>query len=272
MVRSYACQSFGSTGTSLIAGSSEHGPLIRKIHKRELLLSVCCCWAKRVQVVSFNRQCYELQMSFGSTGTSLIAGSSEHGPLIRKIHKRELLLSVCCCWAKRVQVVSFNRQCYELQMWMFTAQVTSAVSGHYGFSVETLASRSLVATKCKSTVDPTESRPSSRTDRFVHPASHLAAASVRPSSVTTLNTVKSVFRPQKPVYLATVDVRSLKQSGQQVALARTLDSLCIDVCCLSETRTQDASTVIELTAPSLFSRFRLRTSGDAGAAAAGYAG
>ncbi|GAA53774.1 ATP-binding cassette transporter, partial [Clonorchis sinensis] len=108
--------------------------------------------------------------------------------------------------------------------------------------------------------------PSSRTDRFARPASHLAADSVPPSSATSLNTSKSVFKPRKPVYLATFNVRSLKQAGQQVALARTLDSLRIDVCCLSETRTQDASTVIELTAPSLSSRFRLRTSGDAEAA------
>ncbi|KER21670.1 hypothetical protein T265_10060 [Opisthorchis viverrini] len=84
--------------------------------------------------------------------------------------------------------------------------------------------------------------PSSRTDRFARPASLSAAASARPSSVTTLNTSKSVFKPRKPVYLATFNVRTLKQAGQQVALARTLDSLCIDVCCLSETRTQDAST------------------------------
>ncbi|GAA47496.1 hypothetical protein CLF_100435 [Clonorchis sinensis] len=114
--------------------------------------------------------------------------------------------------------------------------------------------------------------PSSRTDRFARPTSHLAADCVRPSSVTSVNTSKSVFKPRKPVYLATFNVRSLKQAGQQVALARTPDSLCIDVCCLSETRTQDASTLIELTAPSLSSRFRLRTSGDAEAAAAGYAG
>ncbi|KER31953.1 hypothetical protein T265_12887 [Opisthorchis viverrini] len=86
-----------------------------------------------------------------------------------------------------------------------------------------------------------------------------------------LKHVEVCFQTPKTVYLATFNVRTLKQAGQQVALARTLDSLCIDVCCLSETRTQDASTVIELTAPSLSSRFRLRTSGDAEAAAAGYA-
>ncbi|KER28215.1 hypothetical protein T265_04891 [Opisthorchis viverrini] len=97
-------------------------------------------------------------------------------------------------------------------------------------------------------------------------------ASARPSSVTTLNTSKSVFKPRKPVYLATFNVRTLKQAGQQVAFARTLDSLCIDVCCLSETRTQYASVVIKQTAPSLSYRFRLRTSGDAKAAVAGYAG
>ncbi|GAA54449.1 hypothetical protein CLF_102996 [Clonorchis sinensis] len=53
-------------------------------------------------------------------------------------------------------------------------------------------------------------RPSSRTDRFARPASHLAADCVRPSSATSLNTSKSVFKPRKPVYLATFNVRSLK--------------------------------------------------------------
>ncbi|KER26023.1 hypothetical protein T265_06658 [Opisthorchis viverrini] len=109
--------------------------------------------------------------------------------------------------------------------------------------------------------------PSSGPGRFAHPASHSAATSARPSSVTTLNTSKSVFKPRKPACLAAFNVRTLKQADQQGALALTLDSICIDACCLSETRTQD-----ELTAPSLSSRFRLRTSGDAEAAAAGYAG
>ncbi|GAA48578.1 hypothetical protein CLF_101776 [Clonorchis sinensis] len=112
----------------------------------------------------------------------------------------------------------------------------------------------------------------SGTDHFAHCASHSAADSVRPSSVTTLNTSNSVFKPRKPVYLAAFNVRTLKQVGRQVALARTLDSLCIDVCCLSETTMQDASTVIELIAPSSSSRLRLRTSGEADAAAAGYVG
>ncbi|KER22051.1 hypothetical protein T265_14950, partial [Opisthorchis viverrini] len=86
---------------------------------------------------------------------------------------------------------------------------------------------------------------SSRTGRSACPASHSAAASVRPSSVTTLNTSKSVFKPRKPVNLATFNARTLKQTDQQVALARMLDSTY---------------------------RFRLRTSGDAEAAAAAYTG
>ena len=83
---------------------------------------------------------------------------------------------------------------------------------------------------------------------------------------------KSLFKPRHSVYLAAFNVRTLKQAGQQAALALTLDSLGIDVCCVSETRIQDASTVIELTAPSVSTRFRLRTSGDPEAAAAGCAG
>ncbi|KER26511.1 hypothetical protein T265_06233 [Opisthorchis viverrini] len=100
----------------------------------------------------------------------------------------------------------------------------------------------------------------------------IKVTSAHPSSFTTLNNSKYVFKHQKPVYLSTFNVRTLKQAGQEVALPRTPDPLCIDLCCLSETRTQDTSTVIELTAPSHSSRFRLLTSGDAEAAAAGYAG
>ena len=84
--------------------------------------------------------------------------------------------------------------------------------------------------------------------------------------------VSSLFRPRCSVYVAAFNVRTLKQAGQQAALARTLDSLNIDVCCVSETRIQDSSTVIELSAPAVSSTFRLRTSGDTEAAAAGYAG
>ncbi|KER30588.1 hypothetical protein T265_03062 [Opisthorchis viverrini] len=65
---------------------------------------------------------------------------------------------------------------------------------------------------------------------------------------------------------------TLKQAGQQAALDLTLDSLGIDVCCVSKTSIQDASTVVKLTTPSVSARFRLRTSGDSAAAAVGLTG
>ena len=61
-----------------------------------------------------------------------------------------------------------------------------------------------------------------------------------------------------PVYLAAFNVRTLKQAGQQAALALTLDSLGVDVCCVSETRIQDSSVITELTAPSVSSHWRYR--------------
>ncbi|KER33763.1 hypothetical protein T265_00441 [Opisthorchis viverrini] len=48
-----------------------------------------------------------------------------------------------------------------------------------------------------------------------------------------------------------IQLGSRKKAGQQTALASTLDSLCIHVCCLSETRSQNVSTVTELIGPSL---------------------
>jgi len=62
------------------------------------------------------------------------------------------------------------------------------------------------------------------------------------------------------------------QSGQQAALALTLNSLNLDICCLSETRIQDSSRVIDLKVPSQTTCYKLRTSGDVQAAAAGQAG
>jgi len=81
-----------------------------------------------------------------------------------------------------------------------------------------------------------------------------------------------LFKPRSSVYLGAFNVRTLKQAGQQAALVRTLDSLAIDVCCVSETRIQDPSTYVNLSAPSVCSRYRLRTSGDPSSQAAGYAG
>ena len=67
-------------------------------------------------------------------------------------------------------------------------------------------------------------------------------------------------------------MRTLKQAGQQAALVSTLESLSIDVCCLSETRLYDSSTVVRLTAPSISSQYFLRCSGDPAATATGHAG
>ncbi|KER30676.1 hypothetical protein T265_02918 [Opisthorchis viverrini] len=114
--------------------------------------------------------------------------------------------------------------------------------------------------------------PALRTDDSVRHASVLRAASARHMVPTSSGISRSVLKPRHPLYLAAFNVRTLKQAGQQAALALTLDSLGIDVCCVSETRIQDASTVIELTAPSVSTRFRLRTSGDPEAAAVGCAG
>ncbi|KER23840.1 hypothetical protein T265_14560, partial [Opisthorchis viverrini] len=75
------------------------------------------------------------------------------------------------------------------------------------------------------------------------------------------------FQSGYPVSLAAFNVHSLKQAEQQAALALTLDSLGIDVCCASETRIRDASTVIELTP-----RQSPLASGDPEAAAVGCAG
>ncbi|GAA48472.1 hypothetical protein CLF_101653 [Clonorchis sinensis] len=114
--------------------------------------------------------------------------------------------------------------------------------------------------------------PALRTDDSVRFASVLRAASARHMASTSSDTSKSIFKPRHSVYLAAFNVRTLKQAGQQAALALTLESLGIYVCCVSETRIQDASIVIELTAPSVSIRFRLRSSGDPEAAEAGCAG
>ncbi|KER20357.1 hypothetical protein T265_11075 [Opisthorchis viverrini] len=83
---------------------------------------------------------------------------------------------------------------------------------------------------------------------------------------------QSLSQNHSSFYLAASNVRTLKQAGQQAALALTPESLGLDMCCVSETRIQDASTAIELTALSVSTRFRLRTSGDPVAAAVGCAG
>ncbi|GAA49627.1 hypothetical protein CLF_103310 [Clonorchis sinensis] len=108
------------------------------------------------------------------------------------------------------------------------------------------------------------SGPALRTDYSVHLASVLRALSARHMAPTLSGLSKSLLKPGHPVYLAAFNVRTLKQT-KKAALALTRG---INVCCISETRIQDSSKVFELTARSLSTRSRLRTSGDLGSAAA----
>ncbi|CAH8497241.1 unnamed protein product [Dicrocoelium dendriticum] len=84
----------------------------------------------------------------------------------------------------------------------------------------------------------------------------------------------SLWSPRVSLRLACLNVRTLLQIGQQAALARTLETLSIDICCLSETRLQDSSSVLTLRSPTCDTggTFSLRLSGDDAASNAGQAG
>ncbi|CAH8544383.1 unnamed protein product [Dicrocoelium dendriticum] len=63
------------------------------------------------------------------------------------------------------------------------------------------------------------------------------------------------------------------QIGRQACLARTLETLSVDICCLSETRLQDATTIITTNSPANSDvKYHLRLPGDPEDAAAGQAG
>ena len=93
--------------------------------------------------------------------------------------------------------------------------------------------------------------PSIRTDSSIPPDFRLVAV----SSSHDIRYSTTIFRPRVPVYMAAFNVRTPKQAGQQAALAFTLDSFGFYVCCLSETRIQDATIVTELTTHSVSYRF-----------------
>ncbi|KAA3670960.1 uncharacterized protein DEA37_0009507, partial [Paragonimus westermani] len=102
---------------------------------------------------------------------------------------------------------------------------------------------------------------------------HSNTVPISPSSRHSVSDLpRPVLRPRTQINIGAFNVRTLKQIGQQAALARTSDSLHIDVCCISETRIHDSSQCIELTAPSLSTRYWLYTSGDSPAAVTGHAG
>jgi exonuclease III len=83
-----------------------------------------------------------------------------------------------------------------------------------------------------------------------------------------------ILNPRTSFNLSSFNVRTLMQIGQQAALAHTLESLNIDICCLSETRLHDASTIVRLSSPNINSTttYSLRVSGDESNATAGQAG
>ena len=75
----------------------------------------------------------------------------------------------------------------------------------------------------------------------------------------------------RTINIRAFNVRTLAQIGQKASLAITLSSLNVDICCVSETRIQDSSAVLQLSCPNSDEYF-LRLSGDNAAAAAGRAG
>jgi len=95
---------------------------------------------------------------------------------------------------------------------------------------------------------------------------------ILPSKITPNN---ALLNSRESVFIGAFNVRTLCQIGQQASLAETLLSLKIDVCCVSETRIQDPTSVIHLKplrANPAISQFTLRVSGDPAATARGLYG
>ena len=78
--------------------------------------------------------------------------------------------------------------------------------------------------------------------------------------------------PRKTINIVAFNVRTSTQIVHQASLAITLSSLNVDICCVSETRIQDSSAVLQLSCPNSDNKYFLRLSGDDAAAAAGRAG
>ncbi|CAH8519273.1 unnamed protein product [Schistosoma haematobium] len=88
------------------------------------------------------------------------------------------------------------------------------------------------------------------------------------------NTEAVFLKPRAPFKLAAFNVRTLMQVGQQIGLAMSLESLHIDVCCLSEAHIQDSGEVLQIRSPSVTSKslFYVRLSGDPVASSSDLAG
>ena len=118
--------------------------------------------------------------------------------------------------------------------------------------------------------------PAAATAGFVTPDSttmHLLTPA-QTHNGTRPNKAGGLLHRNQPLRLAAFNVRTLRQCGQQAALHRTLESLDIDICCLSETRIQDPSVLYRLRSPtgSSGTAYHLRLSEDCAASAAGQAG
>ncbi|CAH8448391.1 unnamed protein product [Schistosoma rodhaini] len=89
-----------------------------------------------------------------------------------------------------------------------------------------------------------------------------------------MNTEAVFLKPRTPFKLASFNVRTLMHIRQQIGLAMSLEGLNVDVCCLSETRIQDSSEVLQIRSPSVASKslFHVRLSGDPVASSSGLAG
>ena len=107
-----------------------------------------------------------------------------------------------------------------------------------------------------------------------------AKQSLNTSKQTTSKTItpavmrNTILKPRSLLHLAAFNVRTLCQIGQQAALACTLETFNIDICCVSETRIQDPTSIITLRSPdpTSNSRYFLRVSGDSAASSRGLAG
>ncbi|VDP41027.1 unnamed protein product [Schistosoma margrebowiei] len=89
-----------------------------------------------------------------------------------------------------------------------------------------------------------------------------------------MSTEAVFLKPRAPFKQAVFNVRTLMQVRQQIGLAMSLESLNIDVCCLSETRIQDSGEVLQIRSPSVASKsfFYVRLSGNPVASSSGLAG
>ena len=86
--------------------------------------------------------------------------------------------------------------------------------------------------------------------------------------------ITPILWPRTPFHLAAFNVQTLLQIGQQSCLARVLETLHLDKCCVSETRIQDPTSLIHLRSPHspAGSEFTLRVSGDPASSSRGYTG